>query len=277
VRNIVQVHERLFEVYKKEQARLHPFTAADLAAVTLQPGALPAPVGPVLHLAPPGPPEATPEAVKAAKALERQGFIRRWPPAAPKHPPVQDELAGWAVSDSNVPRQVSLAGDLAIIVSTLARPRWIAEVSIAEDPTRLRPDRVAWDQPVRMYAREDPYGLVERPLAADGTLPPYLLGRNDGLLPVLVSWCGLTLGEEPAGPAGTEVPADTITGITSLRQIRFSLPHGEQVRMAALSIATAGGRHWLLDGDRWERATSTTVDDLGPRLAAILKSFTEES
>jgi hypothetical protein len=228
-------------------------------------------------MAPPGPPEATPAAVKAVKGLERQGFIRPWPPSAPKHPPVQDELAGWAVSDSKVPRQVSLAGDLAIIASSLARPRWIAEVSLAEGLSRPRPDQVTWDQPVRMYAREDPYGLVERPPAADGTLPPYLLGRNDGLLSVLVSWCGLTLGEEPAGPAGTEVPADTITGITSLRQIRFSLPHGELVRMAALSIATAGDRHWLLDGDQWERATSTTVDDLGQRLAAILKSVTEQS
>jgi hypothetical protein len=276
MRNFVPVYVRLFEVYKKSEARLHAFTAAELAAVTLQTDALPAPACPVLHMAPPGPPEATPAAVKAVKALERQGFIRPWPPAAPKHPPIQDELAGWAVSDSKVPRQVCLAGDLAIIASTLARPRWIAEVSLAEDPSRPRPGQVTWDRPVRMYAREDPYGLVERPPAADGTLPPYLLGRSDGILPVLVSWCGLTLGEEPTGPAGTEVPTDTLTGITSLRQIRCSLPYGEQVRMAALTVATAGGRHWLLDGDQWEHATSTTVDDLGPRLAAILQAAKEQ-
>jgi hypothetical protein len=128
-----------------------------------------------------------------------------------------------------------------------------------------------------MYAREDPYRLVERPPASGGALPPYLLASAEGTLPGLVSWCGLTLGEQPVAPAGIEIPIGAITGITTLRQIRFALPHGEQVRMTALTIATGEGHHWLLDGDQWERATSTTVDDLGSRFAAILKSAEEES
>jgi hypothetical protein len=115
----VSVSERWRQVFKIGQAELHGFTAAQLAAVSLQDDALPAERGPVLHAT------AVPAAESAADDpvvdLERQGYVRPWPPAGADGP-IAEELPGWAEVPGEGRRQVALAGDLAIIVGLLEFP-----------------------------------------------------------------------------------------------------------------------------------------------------------
>ena len=108
----VSVSERWRQVFKIGQAELHGFTGAQLAAVSLQDDALPAERGPVLHAT------AVPAAESAADDpvvdLERQGYVRPWPPAGADGP-IAEELPGWAEVPGEgrrqvAPQSVSIAG-----------------------------------------------------------------------------------------------------------------------------------------------------------------------
>ena len=58
--------------------------------------------------------------------------------------------------------------------------------------------------------------------------------------------------------------------------LRVALAEGQRVLLRTLVIATTGeGRHWLLDGEWWERAVPASVDDPGQRVAAMVKSPTD--
>lgn len=278
----VSVKERWMQVFRSGEVTLHDFTAAELAAVSVQRDAMPPEPGPVLSAVTTVPDDeefaaATGAAQGQAQAqalarLERQGFVRPWPPAEPDGPrPVPVEYPGWAVSaQGRTP--VALAGDLAIIAGTRARPAWIAEVSQAPGSARPDPDGTAWSLVARVYARyAPPCGLVERPARPDGGSGPYVLLRDDRVLVALVTWCGVDVADGRPAPAGADT-ATVAAGFSRLSQVRVALPYGDQVRVRGLVVATGEGGQWLLEGTRWERAVGTCADDLGERLSAIAKS-----
>lgn len=284
----VSVKERWMQVFKTGEVTLHDFTAAELSAVSIQGDAMPPEPGPVLTRDPvPGDPVPA-TATGAVTRLERQGFVRPWPPAEPAGPrPIPVEYPGWAVSPQG-PTPVALAGDLAIITGTRARPAWIAEVSQAPGSGRPDPDATGWNLLARVYARyAPPCGLVERPARPDGGTGPYVLLRDDRVLVALVTWCGVDVAANRAaggaanraagGAVSMAAPADTDTAslagrFTRLSQVRVALPFGDQVRVRTLLVAAGDGGQWLLEGPRWERAVGTCAEDLGERLSGIVKS-----
>ena len=280
------VKDRWLQLLRAGQVTLGDFSPAELAAVALQGDAMPPGPGqgPMLRVVTPLPadPQLTPaSAAEALARLEREGFVRPWPPAQPDGPrPIPVEYPGWAVSPPDGRTPVALAGDLAIITATRGQPAWIAEVSVAAEPTWPDPDDVAWSLLARVYARYNPpSGLVERPLRPDGGAEPYLLLRDDQVLLTLVAWCGADAATVPADDraAAAENPAaaetsDLAAGFSRLVQVRVALPDGEQVRVRTLVVASGDGRQWILEGKYWERAVGTGADGLGRRLSAIVKS-----
>jgi hypothetical protein len=267
----VSVSERWRQMFKAGQAELHGFTVAQLAAVSLQDGALPAERGPVLHAA--AVPAAEPGAGDPVADLERQGYVRPWPPAAPDGP-IAEELPGWAEAPGEGRRQVALAGDLAIIASTRARPAWIAEVSTSTDPAWPEPEDTDWVLTARVYARyTPPVGLLEFPDRPDGAVQPHVLLPDDRVLATLVAWCGGgTSAAPPRVPAVAADTSDLADRFTRLTRVSVVLPDGDEVRIRNLITASGDGGPWLLEGRHWEQAVPATADDLGRQLAAIVRS-----
>lgn len=293
----VTVGTRWREVWSAGEVVLHQFSQAELDAVTLDPQALPAAErGPFLQAVPPGPgaAAAAPGSVAASGAaappapggaalsraiteLELQGFARPGPPAPGG--PILDEFAGWSAAadgDQAAPAPVALAGDLAIITRIRSQPTWIAEVSVSPEPARASPQDASWQLAARLYAPYRlPVGLVERPAGADGQLPPFVLLRDDRSLLALVSWCGADVSSpsaaNAAGPAPAEVSTAEVAGrFGRLALLRVAHPEGQQVLLRTLVVASGHGRHWLLEGEQWERAVSATVDGIGERVSAML-------
>jgi hypothetical protein len=276
----VPVSDRWRQVFRVGEAELRGFTKQQLAAVSLQLDAMPQERGPVLRSqtlpadgSAPGVGSASAGDPAAIGALERDGFVRPWPPAPPDGP-IAEELPGWADSPTEGRRQVALAGDLAIITSTLARPAWIAEMSASTDPTWPDPDDTDWSLVARVYARyTPPSALLERPARPDGTSEPYVLVRDDRMLHTFVDWC--TAGAQAAGGQEPAVAADTaeVAGsFTRLTRVSVALPDGAQVRLRNLIVAAGNGGQWMLEGRYWERAVSVSPDGLGERLSAIVGS-----
>ena len=267
----VSVSERWRQVFKVGQAELHGFTGAQLAAVSLQDDALPAERGPVLHAT------AVPAAESAADDpvvdLERQGYVRPWPPAGADGP-IAEELPGWAEVPGQGRRQVALVGDLAIIASTRARPAWIAEVSASTAPAWPDPEDTDWVLTARVYARyTPPAGLLEFPDGPDGAAAPHVLLADGRVLATLVAWCG-------GGTAAAPLPVPAVAADTSSLADRFTrlarvsvvLPDGDEVRIRNLIAASGDGGPWLLEGRYWEHAVPARADDIGQRLSAIVRS-----
>jgi hypothetical protein len=270
----VSVKERWIQVFRTGEVTLHDFTAAELAAVSLQRDAMPPEPGPVLAAVATVPDDAQPDMASAAGALrrlEREGFVRPWPPAEPDGPrPIPVEYPGWALAPQGR-TPVALAGDLAIITGTRCQPAWIAEVSEAAS-ARPDPDGTAWNLLARVYARyAPPCGLLERPARPDGGTGPYVLLRDDRVLVALVTWCGADVAAGLTAPADADT-AGLAAGFTRLSQVRVALPFGDQVRVRTLVVATGHDGQWLLEGPRWERAVGTCAQDLGERLSGIVKS-----
>jgi hypothetical protein len=53
--------------------------------------------------------------------------------------------------------------------------------------------------------------------------------------------------------------------------LRVALAEGQRVLLRTLVAATSDEGHWLLEGEWWERAVPASVDDLGQRVAAMLR------
>jgi hypothetical protein len=47
--------------------------------------------------------------------------------------------------------------------------------------------------------------------------------------------------------------------------------HGPSVLLGTLLVATGQGRHWLLEGEQWQRAVPVSADGLAGQVAALLK------
>jgi hypothetical protein len=307
--------DRWQQVYRAGEVTLHPFTPAELNAVTLDSEALSAAErGPFVQAVTPlltGPGAAAdgtaqgldpavartgPEmeesaaAVRAAAAasLERHRFLRPGPPA-PATGRAPDELAGWAASPDGylaARRQVTLIGDLAIITRIRAQPDWVTEVTVSPDPAE--PDWPArWPLLARMYSPyRPPVGLIEMPATAGRRVPPYVLVGPERAVQVLAGWCGADLAAcakqqraragvaEPAPFGGPMVPVPTAERageFTKLVQLRVALADRERVVRRNLVVATGERGHWLLEGEWWQRAVPVSVDELGQRVAAMLK------
>jgi hypothetical protein len=288
---------------------LHPFTGTELGAVTLHAEAVPeAERGPFLQvvaplLAAPGaagapgpaapgrtmPARAAPadHATAAASAaavtrLERLGFLRPGPPAARAAPA---ELAGWAARPGGEPgarQPVTLLGDLAIITRIRAQPVWVAEVTVAPTPARPGPAADGWPVLARMYAPHwPPVGLVEQSTGTGGRLPPYVLVRKDRAVQVLAGWCGADMvaaGDGQAGDAGSgagpliPMPTAEVSGaFAAVTQLRVAVAQGPGVLLRTLLVATGQGRHWLIEGERRQRAVPVSADGLAGAVTALLR------
>ncbi len=309
-RGPVGMRARWKQVRRAGVVGLHPFTRAELGAVTLDAEAVPeAERGPFLQVvtplpAAPGaaargpltPGSALPEwavspddATAAASAaavtrLERLGFLRPGRPAAAARtaPAV---LAGWAAGSGGEPggrQPVTLLGDLAIITRIRAQPVWLAEVTVSPTPARPGPPADGWPVLARMYAPHRPrVGLVEQSPGAEGRLPPYVLVRQDRAVQVLTGWCGAdmtTAGDERAEDRGFEagplipMPTAEVSGaFVAVTRLRVAVARGPSVALRTLLVATGHRRHWLLEGERWQRAVPVSADGLSGKVAALLR------
>jgi hypothetical protein len=288
---------------------LHPFTEAELGAVTLDAEAVPeAERGPFLQvaaplLAAPGtaaapvapgrmvPGWAAPadDAAAAASAaavtrLERLGFLRVGPPAAAARG-ASAELGGWAAGSGGEPgarQPVTLLGDLAIITRIRAQPVWVAEVTVSPASARPRPPADGWPVLARMYAPYRPrVGLVEQSPGPEGKRPPYVLVRKDRAVPLLAGWCGADLAAARDGQAGDDgseagplipMPTAEVSGaFAAVTQLRVAVARGPGVLLRTLLVATGQGRHWLLEGEQWQRAVPVSANGLAGHVAALLR------
>ena len=314
-RGPVGMRARWTQVRRAGVVGLHPFTGAELAAVTLDAQAVPeAERGPFLQvvtplLAAPGtagaldpalpglvtpgrtlpgwaasPDDVTPAAGAAAVTmLERLGFLRAGAPEAGARA-APAELAGWAVGsgEPGIPQPVTLLGDLAIITRIRAQPVWVAEVTVSRAPARPTPPADGWPVLARMYAPYRPrVGLVEQSPGTEGKLPPYVLVRKDRMVPVLTGWCGADMaaaGGRQARDAGSEagplipMPTAEVSGaFAAVTQLRVAVAQGPGVLLRSLLVATGQGRHWLLEGEQWQRAVPVSADGLAGQVAGLLR------
>jgi hypothetical protein len=281
------MRERWKQVYRKGEAGLYPFTRAELAAVTLDPEALPeADRGPFLQVteaaagATAGP-TARPTAGTVAR-LERLGFLRPGQ-AVPATGGTPTELAGWAAGPGGpgTRQPVALLGDLAIVTRIRAQPVWVAEVTVSPEPARAGPATDGWPVLARVYAPyRPPVRLVEQPVGTQGGLPPYVLLRDDRAVRALVGWCGADVTVGMGGRAGDftgaglpiPMPTAEVSGaFAALTQLRVAVTHERSVLLRTLVVATGYGSHWLLEGDRRQRAVPVSAGGLGQRIAALLR------
>jgi hypothetical protein len=296
--------ERWQQVYRTGEAGLNPFTTAELAAVSLDLEALPpAERGPYLQAVPlplsgPGtPPDGTvdpwgPPSVppgdaddatdwaRAVADLTRRGFLRPGVPAPPSGP-APGELAGWAVGPTGQLRSpVTLTGDLAIITRIRAAPVWVAEVTRSPDPGNPDPAAPNWPLAARMYAPHRPPAGLAEPGTPGRRAASFTLLRDDLAMITLAQWCGADLaaaaGPSPApGPTelGTEaVPtAQAAAAFAALTRLRVAKAAGNRVALRSLTVATGGGRHWLLEGEWWQVAIPLSAGGLGEQISALLK------
>ena len=281
------------QVHRAGVVGLYPFTGAELGAVTLDAEAVPeAERGPFLQVVTPlltAPGTAGAPGPAARGSVASGPALPEWavPPddatAAAKAPPA--ELAGWAAGSGGEPgarQPVTLLGDLAIITRIRAQPVWVAEVTVAPASARPEPPADGWPVLARMYAPYRPrVRLVEQSPGAGGKLPPYVLVRHDRAVPVLAGWCGADMtaaGDERAADGGSEagplipMPTAEVSGaFAAVTRLRVAVAQGPGVELRTLLVATGQGRHWLLEGERWQRAVPVSADGLSRRVAALLR------
>jgi hypothetical protein len=176
---------------------------------------------------------------------------------------------------------VTLLGDLAIITRIRAQPVWVAEVTVSPAPARPRPPAEGWPVLARMYAPYRPrVGLVEQSPGTGGKLPPYVLVRNDRAVPVLAGWCGADIaarhgragdGVTEAGPLIPMPTAEVSGAFAAVTQLRVAVAQGPRVLLRTLLVASGQGRHWLLEGERWQRAVPVSADGLSGQVATLLR------
>ena len=170
---------------------------------------------------------------------------------------------------------MTLLGDLAIITRIRAQPVWVAEVTVAPASARPEPPADGWPVLARMYAPYRPrVRLVEQSPGAGGKLPPYVLVRHDRAVQILAGWCGADMTADGGSEAGPLIPMPTaeVSGaFAAVTRLRVAVAQGPSVELRTLLVATGQGRHWLLDGERWQRAVPVSADGLSRQVAALLR------
>ena len=290
--------ERYAQAYQLGEVTLEPFTRAELACVTLDPGALSAGVrGPALQSADSlfaalagngqsGPAEAAgafgpadaAELARAAADLEGRGYLRPGFPE-PSDSNVPDELAGWAADPAagGVPRAVAISGDLGIVTRMRSQPYWVAEASASPEPASPDPASVPRHLVGRMYAAYRPQAALAEVPGGPGGNPHFAVLWQQRSVLALLTWCGIELAElRDAGHRSeraevADAPTATVAdAFTSLTCLRIAHPFGERVEIKSLTAAAGGGRHWMLTGERAETAVRVSVDQLGEQVDGLL-------
>ncbi len=68
------------------------------------------------------------------------------------------------------------------------------------------------------------------------------------------------------------MPTAEVSGaFVAVTQLRVAVAQGPSVALRTLLVATGQGRHWLLEGDRWQRAVPISADGLSGQVAALLR------
>jgi hypothetical protein len=315
----VPVGRRYQQAFDAGEVALYPFSQAELDAVTLEPPPLPPgrdrqylqPVTPVLarflelsggpadvpqpSLGGTGYARATDDLAGAVAGLEERGFVHSGQPA----PPVgrmQVEFAGLAAAPAGQVQRVALAGDLGIVTRMRGQVLFIVEVLGAADPASpdLAPER--WALTGRVYTPHQlPGCLVERPAAADGTLPPLTLMQEGNAALTMMDWLGADVpsflsaldrraqgqGDQdapqptsvwPEEQPGEVATAEVASRFERLSQLRLMQPQGDQVLVRSLVVGSGAAGYWLLEGEWLDRAVAVSVLQLGDRIDQMLKS-----
>lgn len=282
--------ERLNQARSEGRSRLDIFTRAEVDCVTLDPQFLPEEVrGPALQAVSPlltwvaeesqaGAPASAMSS--AAGDLDRRGYLA---PGAPPRPSgrVYTEVGGWSADpDGGIkPRPVTIRGDLAIITRARCQPYWVAEISEPLTATSPLPLDQRWRLVARMYTTYLPStGVVEYPAQPDGSLPACTLLWQDNVVSALLVWAGVDMEEVTyaANPGHVDAVPDGPTEMAArdfdqVRSLRIAHPAGEQVVVRTLVVASAGRRHWLLEGEQAELAVAASVDQIGERIMAAIR------
>jgi hypothetical protein len=304
----VSLRVRWQQASRAGETRLDPFRPAELDCVTLDPDYLPPEqrgpalqsVGPLLaRLNPPtdeagaevaglisasgadraGAVPGDPALARAAAGLDGRGYLRPGD-VPPANGTLADELPGWSADPAGgpVPRRVAIGGDLALITRMRAQPYWVAEALTSVDPTASDPVGAGWRLVARLYTAYRPPGaLVELPPERDGGVPFAVLWEQRAVL-ALMAWAGVEVDEmrDPERRAFVEPGPDAPTaaaaaGFASVNCLRVVHPDGSDVVLRSLITATGGGRHWLLEGERGQRAVRASVDQTGERVDALIQ------
>jgi hypothetical protein len=98
---------------------------------------------------------------------------------------------------------------------------------------------------------------------------------------VLAGWCGADMASDRHGRAGDAVseagplipmPTAEVSGaFVAVTRLRVAVAQGPSVLLRTLLVATGQGRHWLLEGEQWQRAVPVSADGLAGQVAALLK------
>jgi hypothetical protein len=299
----VPLSQRWRQVYDAGELVLERFTRAELDCVALDPRSLPerergpalqsvSPLLARLAVAPAGLAAANGQPAldadtgreaeilaAAAAGLEKRGYLRPGSPG-PVTGTLADELGGVAADPASPGgvRLVTIVGDLALVTRVKSQPYWVAEAFISPEPTRPDPAAAGWRLTGRMYAAYRPSAvLVEALPRPDGSLPPFAALWQPNAARLVGRWLGVDPAEtaDPAHrayvPPGGPVPSgEVMSGFASVHLLRVVHPVGEQVVIRSLITAAAPGRHWLLEGDRGERAIPVSIDQLAPRIDGLV-------
>ena len=91
---------------------------------------------------------------------------------------------------------------------------------------------------------------------------------------LLAGWCGAEdlaaagmgrrgMTDARAGPL-IPMPTAEVSGASrrAVTQLRVAVARGPGVLLRTLLVATGRGRHWLLEGEQWQRAVPVSADGL---------------
>ena len=68
------------------------------------------------------------------------------------------------------------------------------------------------------------------------------------------------------------MPTAEVSGaFAAVTQLRVAVAQGPGVLLRTLLVATGQGRHWLLEGERRQRAVPVPADGLAGEVAALLR------
>ncbi len=303
---VLPLSQRWRQVYDAGDLVLEEFTQAELDCVALDPRSLPErergpalqSVSPLLARLPaasdgraggPGSGSGEPASADtgrydemlgaAAARLEKRGFIRPGPPG-PVTRTLADELGGVAADPASPGgvREVTILGDLALITRMRSQPCWVAEALISPEPARPDPAAADWRLAGRMYAAYRPSAvLVETPPRPDGGLRPFIALWQPSAARLVARWCGVDPADtaDPGkrayvSPGGPVPSAGASSGFASVHFLHVVHPVGQQVAIRSLMTAAAAGRHWLLEGERAERAVPVSIDELAPKVDELV-------
>ena len=78
-------------------------------------------------------------------------------------------------------------------------------------------------------------------------------------------------GRSEAEPLIPMPTAEVSGAFAAVTRLRVAVAQGPSVELRTLLVATGQGRHWLLEGERWQRAVPVSADGLSRQVAALLR------